>query len=70
MWEQKSNLSLSRILVVSEITLIAMSVFFFVKFLWQNTSIGTVDLSVQGMFVSLCLLLVVFGANRVLDRRW
>lgn len=70
MWEQKSNLSLSRILVISEIGLIAMSVLFFARFLWQNTTIGTVDLSIQGIFVSLCLLLVVFGANRVLDRRW
>lgn len=70
MWRQNRSLSLSRILVVSEITLISMAVLFFAKFLWQNTTIGTVDLSIQGMFVSLCLLLVVFGANRVLDRRW
>lgn len=70
MWRQQNRLSLSRILVILQIFLVSMTVFFFAKFLWENTALGTTDKTIQAMFLCLCFLLVTFAANYVLDRRW
>lgn len=67
--EQRNNI-IRKILIIAEITSLAIIMAAIANFIWQNAGITSIDTSLQIAFIGTFFLVITLAANYVLDRRW
>lgn len=71
MWKQDQNkISLKNIFITAEVAVISITVLALADYLWKNTGISQIDTDLQIVFIGLFVLLTIFAANYLFNRRW